>query len=176
MVTAPTAGELMTALCRRVGNGLSVPDRFLPCRLGLYCQRSNPSPHRVAISSRVADQSGTGIKGLLSLTIDRLEGFEFSGEFVHRGVAAFDDVVAPLAQNRNRTAVKALGCERLLDILPRLKRVGVLCASAGRRIRYGLTPAPQFGDAPPKYILSRIEVAVVYLTAFGTYPFAVVRR
>lgn len=52
-------------------------------RLGLYCQRSNPSPHRVAISSRVADQSGTGIKGLLSLTIDRLECFEFSGEFVH---------------------------------------------------------------------------------------------
>lgn len=36
------------------------------------------------------------------------------------------------------------------DILPRLKRVGFLCASAGRRIRYGLTPAPQFGDAPPK--------------------------
>ena len=41
-----------------------------------------------------------------------------------------------------------------VDILPRLKRVGFLCASAGRRIRYGLTPAPQFGDAPPKYILS----------------------
>lgn len=37
-----------------------------------------------------------------------------------------------------------------LDILPRLKRVGFLCASAGRRIGYGLTPAPQFGDAPPK--------------------------
>ena len=63
------------------------------------------------------------------------------------------------------------------DILPRLKRVGFLCASAGRRIRYGLTltPAPQFGDAPPKYILSRIEVAVVYLTAFGAYPFAVAK-
>ena len=66
----------------------------------------------------------------------------------------------------------ALISPRLLDILPRLKRVGFLCASAGRRIRYGLTPAPQFGDAPPKYILSRIEVAVVYLTAFGTYPAA----
>lgn len=62
-----------------------------------------------------------------------------------------------------------------VDILPRLKRVGFLCASAGRRIRYGLTPAPQFGDAPPKYILSRIEVAVVYLTAFGAYPFAVAK-
>lgn len=62
-----------------------------------------------------------------------------------------------------------------VDILPRLKRVGFLCASAGCRIRYGLTPAPQFGDAPPKYILSRIEVAVVYLTAFGTYPFAVAK-
>ena len=34
-----------------------------------------------------------------------------------------------------------------VDILLRLKRVGFLCASAGRRIRYGLTPAPQFGDA-----------------------------
>lgn len=64
------------------------------------------------------------------------------------------------------------GC---IDILPRLKRVGFLCASAGRRIRYGLTSAPQFGDAPPKYILSRIEVAVVYLAAFGTYPFAVAK-
>lgn len=63
----------------------------------------------------------------------------------------------------------------MIDILPRLKRVGFLCASAGRRIRYGLTPAPQFGDAPPKYILSRIEVAVVYLTAFGAYPFAVAK-
>ena len=61
------------------------------------------------------------------------------------------------------------------DILPRLKHVGFLCASAGRRIRYGLTPAPQFGDAPPKYILSRIEVTVVYLAAFGTYPFAVAK-
>lgn len=59
MVTAPTAGELVTALCRRVGNGLSVPDRYLPYRLGLYCQRSNPSPHRVAISSRVGGQAGT---------------------------------------------------------------------------------------------------------------------
>lgn len=62
-----------------------------------------------------------------------------------------------------------------LDILPRLKRVGFLCANAGRRIRYGLTPAPQFGDAPPKYIFSRIEVAVVYLAAFGTYPLAVAK-
>lgn len=55
------------------------------------------------------------------------------------------------------------------DILPRLKRVGFLCASAGRRIRYGLTPAPQFGDAPPKYILSRIEVAVVFLRVCRMY-------
>lgn len=62
---------------------LRLPDRFLPCGLGLYCQRSNPSPHRVAIGSRVSGQTGTGIKGLLSLTIDRLEGFEFSSEFVH---------------------------------------------------------------------------------------------
>ena len=62
-----------------------------------------------------------------------------------------------------------------LDILPRLKRVGFLCASAGSRIRHGLTPAPQFGDAPPKYIFSRIEVAVVYLAALGTYPFAVAK-
>ena len=63
----------------------------------------------------------------------------------------------------------------IFDILPRLKHVGFLCASAGRRIRYGLTSAPQFGDAPPKYILSRIEVTVVYLAAFGTYPFAVAK-
>ena len=56
-----------------------------------------------------------------------------------------------------------------VDILPRLKRVGFLCASAGRRIRYGLTPAPQFGDAPPKYILSRIEVAVVFLRVCRMY-------
>ena len=71
--------------------------------------------------------------------------------------------------------IVGVSCNNWLDILPRLKRVGFLCASAGRRIRYGLTPAPQFGDAPPKYILSRIEVAVVYLAAFGTYPFAVAK-
>ena len=71
--------------------------------------------------------------------------------------------------------IVGVSCANWLDILPRLKRVGFLCASAGRRIRYGLTPAPQFGDAPPKYILSRIEVAVVYLAAFGTYPLAVAK-
>ena len=71
--------------------------------------------------------------------------------------------------------IVGLSCNNWLDILPRLKRVGFLCASAGRRIRYGLTPAPQFGDAPPKYILSRIEVAVVYLATFGTYPLAVAK-
>ena len=38
---------------------LRLPDRFLPCGLGLYCQRSNPSPHRVAIGSRVSGQAGT---------------------------------------------------------------------------------------------------------------------
>ena len=89
-----------------------------------------------------------------------------------------DKHVTSQAQGNLNTVLGAVGTAGALmgvDILPRLKRVGFLCASAGRRIRYGLTPAPQFGDAPPKYILSRIEVAVVYLAAFGTYPLAVAK-
>ena len=70
--------------------------------------------------------------------------------------------------------IVGLSCDNWLDILPRLKRVGFLCASAGRRIRYGLTPAPQFGDAPPKYILSRIEVAVVYFAALLTNAYMLI--
>lgn len=61
--------------------------------------------------------------------------------------------------------------KRLIDILPCLKTMGFLCASAECHIRYGLTSTPQFGYAHPKYIFSRIKVAVVYLATFGTYPF-----
>lgn len=97
---SPSRGCLFESCPRPADLGIiGLPDTLSALAgWGDFARAPNPSPLRVAIGSRVADQSGTGMKNLLPLTIDRLKYFEFALDAVRRRAAksSFSDADAPM--------------------------------------------------------------------------------
>ena len=80
-------------------------------RLGLYCQRSNPSPHRVAIGSRVGGQASTEQMGPKIL---KFADFDGAGIDEYRVIAVLD-----ICNGKSQREERVHGLERMHVFQPR---------------------------------------------------------